>query len=134
MSEDQPQAAGGEKSRRTFQTAGSRKIEGLEEQVALLHRRITDEVRGSEERLRMSLAADVERLEDLIRATNERIDDYMGSLAVVNTMIAELDVRLQEVAELREQPRSAERLEARRLAALEDAIARLGAAGGSDQS
>ena len=82
----------------------------------------------------MSLAADVERLEDLIRATNERIDDYMGSLAVVNTMIAELDVRLQEVVELREQPRSAERLEARRLAALEDASARLGAAGGSDQS
>ena len=134
MSEDQPQAAAGERSRRTFQTAGSRKIEGLEEQVALLHQRITDEVRGSEERLRMSLAADVARLEDLIRATNERIDDYMGSLAVVNTMIAELDVRLQEVAELREQPRSAERLEARRLAALEDAIARLGAAGGSDQS
>ena len=134
MSEDQPQAAGGERSRRAFQTSGSRKIEALEMQLAHLDQRITDEVRGSEERLRMSLAADVERLEDLIRATNERIDDYMGSLAVVNTMIAELDVRLQEVAELREQPRSAERLEARRLAALEDAIARLGAAGGSDQS
>lgn len=125
MSDDQPQASSTGGSRRSIQTPASRRIGQLDDRVGHLDQRITDEVRGVEERLRLSLAADVERLEALIRATNERIDEYMGALASVTTLAAELDVRLQEVTELREQPRAAERLEARRLAALEDALARI---------
>jgi hypothetical protein len=128
MSDQQP-GRSAEEQQRPSTLAGLRRLPALSAHVddglAHLDARITDEAAGVEGRLRLSLAADVARLEDLIRATNERIDAYMGALARVTTLAQELDVRLQELADLREQPRAAERAEGRRLAALEAAVARL---------
>lgn len=131
MSDEMTQ--GGEATpRRSLPTPGARRMRLLSEQIAHLDQRVTDEAQGVEGRLRLSLEAEVDRLEGLLRATNERIDDYMGALAAVTTLAAELEVRLQEVAELREQPRQAERAEARRLAALEVAVGRLTTQGGPE--
>lgn len=91
----------------------------LSQETTHLHQRIDDEVRGAEERLVASLRDEVARLEDLIRALYARFDGYLADVGRADRAAADIDQRIAELVELREQPRSAERAEARRLADLE---------------
>ena len=105
----------------------------LEEQLALVNSRIDDEIRGLDQRTAMSIHDEVERLEDLIRELFLRIDTFMAEVGRIDEMAGALEVRLAEVVELRGQERSAERLDARRFAELEERLRSLEGRSSPDQ-
>ena len=105
----------------------------LEEQLALVNSRIDDEIRGLDQRTAMSIHDEVERLEDLIRELFLRIDTFMAEVGRIDEMAGALEGRLAEVVELRGQERSAERLDARRFAELEERLRSLEGRSSPDQ-
>ena len=94
----------------------------LDEQLAAIHTRIDDEIRGLDQRTATSLRDEVARLEDLIRELYLRIDTFMAEVGRIDEMGEALEARLAEVVELRGQQRSAERSDARRFTALEERL------------
>ena len=97
----------------------------LDEQVARLNGRIDDEIRGLDQRLASSLSEEVGRLDDLIRDLYLRIDTFVAEVGRVGALIEVVELRLAEAVELKGQDRSAERAEARRMAALDARVAEL---------
>ena len=97
----------------------------LDEQVARLNGRIDDEIRGLDQRLASSLSDEVGRLDDLIRDLYLRIDTFVAEVGRVDALIEVVELRLAEAVELKGQDRSAERAEARRMAALDARVAEL---------
>ena len=97
----------------------------LDEQVARLNGRIDDEIRGLNQRLASSLSDEVGRLDDLIRDLYLRIDTFVAEVGRVDALIEVVELRLAEAVELRGQDRSAERAEARRMAALDARLTEL---------
>ncbi len=89
------------------------------EQDQHLHQRIDDEIEGVRGEFASSIRDEVARLDALIVALSERVDHFIAEAGRANALADQLDVRLQEVADLAEQPRAAERADARRFAALE---------------
>jgi len=97
----------------------------LDEQVARLNGRIDDEIRGLDQRLASSLSDEVGRLDDLIRDLYLRIDTFVAEVGRVDALIEVVELRLAEAVELKGQDRSAERAEARRMAALDARLTEL---------
>ncbi len=97
----------------------------LDEQVARLNGRIDDEIRGLGQRLASSLSDEVGRLDDLIRDLYLRIDTFVAEVGRVDALIEVVELRLAEAVELKGQDRSAERAEARRMAALDARLTEL---------
>ena len=97
----------------------------LDEQVARLNGRIADEIRGLDQRLASSLSDEVGRLDDLIRDLYLRIDTFVAEVGRVDALIEVVELRLAEAVELKGQDRSAERAEARRMAALDARLTEL---------
>ncbi len=92
------------------------------EQDQHLHQRLDNEIAGIREEFAASIRDEVARLDDLIVGLAERVDAFLAEAGRANALADQLDVRLSEAADLREQPRAAERMEARRLADLEERL------------
>ena len=86
---------------------------------------IDDEIRGLDQRLASSLSDEVGRLDDLIRDLYLRIDTFVAEVGRVDALIEVVELRLAEAVELKGQDRSAERAEARRMAALDARLTEL---------